>query len=29
VDIFAALPVCLLAEVIAFGKSYWKPKLGL
>lgn len=27
VDIFAALPVCLLAEWIAFGKSYWrKPK---
>lgn len=26
VDIFAALPVCLLAEAIAFGKSYWMPK---
>ena len=27
VDIFVALPVCLLAEWIAFGKSYWrKPK---
>lgn len=26
-DIFVALPVCLLAEWIAFGKSYWrKPK---
>ena len=27
VDIFAALPVCLLAEVIVFGRSYWKPRL--
>lgn len=27
VDIFAAIPVCLLAEGIAFGRSYWKPKL--
>lgn len=26
VDIFAALPVCLLAEIIAFG-GYWKKKL--
>lgn len=26
VDIFAALPMCLLAEVIAFGKNYWLPK---
>lgn len=26
VDIFAALPVCLLAEMIAYGKPYWKPK---
>ena len=27
VDIFVALPVCLLAEWIAFGKTYWrKPK---
>lgn len=24
VDIFAAIPVCLLAEWIAFGKTYWK-----
>lgn len=23
VDFFAALPVCLLAEGIAYGKSYW------
>jgi hypothetical protein len=27
VDAFVALPVCLLAEWIAFGKSYWLPKL--
>lgn len=27
VDIFAALPLCLLAEIITFGKSYWQPKL--
>ena len=27
VDIFAALPVCLMAEWIAFGKNYWrKPR---
>lgn len=26
VDIFAALPVCLLAEGIAFGKSYYKKR---
>lgn len=26
-DAFAALPLCLLAELIAYGKSYWKPKL--
>lgn len=24
VDIFAAIPLCLLAEWIAFGKSYWR-----
>lgn len=24
VDIFAALPVCLLAEWLTFGKSYWR-----
>jgi len=29
VDIFAALPVCLLAEAIAFGRSYWRPRLNL
>ena len=27
VDVFAALPVCLLAEVIVFGKDYWLPRL--
>ncbi len=27
VDIFAAIPVCVLAEWITFGKSYWRPKL--
>lgn len=26
-DFFAALPVCLLAELIAYRKSYWKPRL--
>lgn len=26
VDIFAAIPVCMLAEYIAFGKSYWKNR---
>ena len=24
VDIFAAIPLCLLAEWVAFGKSYWR-----
>lgn len=28
VDFFAALPVCLLAEGIVYGKCYWKGKLG-
>lgn len=27
VDIFAAIPVCLLAEWIAFGKAYWKREV--
>lgn len=26
VDFFAAIPICILAEWIAFGKSYWKPR---
>ncbi len=26
-DILAAIPVCLLAEWIAYGKAYWKPRL--
>jgi len=25
VDVFVALPMCLLAEIIAFGKKYWYP----
>ena len=27
VDFFAALPVCLLAEGIVYGKDYWKTRL--
>lgn len=27
VDAFAALPVCLLAEYITYGKSYWRGRL--
>ncbi|MBQ8506087.1 MAG: phosphatidic acid phosphatase [Clostridia bacterium] len=27
VDIFAAIPVCILAEAIVYGKDYWLPKL--
>ncbi len=27
VDVLAALPLSLLAEIIAFGKDYWLPKL--
>ena len=26
VDFFAALPVCLLAEIIVYGKDYWLPR---
>ena len=26
IDVLAALPVCLLAEILVFGKNYWKPK---
>lgn len=26
VDIYAAIPLCILAEVVAFGKNYWLPK---
>lgn len=26
VDIWAALPVCLVAEAVAYGKDYWLPK---
>lgn len=28
VDVFAALPVSLVAEIVVYGKSYWKPKLS-
>ena len=27
VDFFAALPMCLLAEILVFGRSWWKPRL--
>ena len=27
VDVLAALPVCLLAEILVYGKDYWLPKL--
>ena len=27
VDVFAALPVCLLAEILVYYKTYWKPRL--
>ena len=27
VDIFAALPVCLLAEIIVYGRDFWLPRL--
>ncbi len=27
VDIYAAIPVCVLAEIIAFGKTWWYPRL--
>ena len=26
-DVFAALPVCLLAEALVYGKEYWWPKV--
>ena len=26
IDVLAALPVCLLAEIIVYGRDYWKPK---
>ncbi len=25
-DFFAALPICLLAEILVYGKKYWLPK---
>ena len=27
VDIFAALPVCLLAEIIVYGRDFWLPRI--
>lgn len=27
VDVLAALPVCLTAEILVYGKSYWLPRL--
>ena len=27
VDVFAALPVCLLAEILLYGKNYWLPRM--
>lgn len=27
VDIFAAIPVCILAEVLVFGKKFWLPRI--
>lgn len=27
VDIYAALPMCLMAEIIVYGRDYWLPKL--
>ena len=27
VDIFAAIPVCILAEVLVFGKNFWLPRV--
>ena len=26
-DVLAALPVCLVAEIVLYGKDYWLPKL--
>ena len=27
VDIFAAIPVCILAEILVYGKEWWLPRL--
>lgn len=27
IDIVAAIPVCILAEILVYGKSYWLPRL--
>ncbi len=29
VDAFAAIPVCLLAEILVFGRSYWRKRLHI
>ena len=26
VDVFAAVPVCLLAEALVYGRDYWLPR---
>ena len=26
-DVLAAMPVCLLAEILVYGKDYWLPRL--
>ena len=28
VDVFAAIPVCLIAEWLVYGKDYWKPRFA-
>ena len=27
IDVLAALPVCLAAEIVLYGKDFWLPKL--
>ena len=27
-DVLAALPVCVFAELMVYGKDYWFPRLG-
>ncbi len=27
IDVLAALPMCLLAEILVYGKTYWLPKI--
>ena len=26
-DVLAALPVCLFAEIVVFGRDYWLPRI--